>query len=509
MIHRISLVAAAVFVFGCILTTPAARAAGAAAPTTRPNVLFIICDDLNTTSLGCYGNTVCKTPNIDRLASMGVKFDRAYCQWPLCWPSRNSFLSGRRPDWKTPTNPYRQAVPDVDYFPQRFRESGYFTGRVGKIFHTRTIFTGAKDWEDPACWDLSEKGGTKTDPGGYAVWFADKDPRSLAAHPEVADIVEDHELLNQAGHPAYDYWMDKAELKVPDSECTDGVISARISELLDQRSHAKDGKPFFLAAGFRRPHLLWVVPRKYFDMYPPEKIQLPDNPANDLDDIPKVALTRGAPDMTDLQRKKAIGAYYACVSEVDDNVGKLLETMDRLKLWDNTIVVFTSDHGWHLDEHGLWGKVSLFRESARVPLIIVAPGVTHPGGVSPRMVEMLDYYPTLCELAGIKPPKEIDGMSIVPQLKDPQAPRAKPAFTVVRKGKIWGKSVQTERYRYTEWGDNASKGVELYDHQSDPKEYTNLAHDPAHAGIIKQLKPLLDKQIHVHDKDPLPKGGTT
>jgi uncharacterized sulfatase len=472
----------------------------AAEPVKRPNVLFIICDDLNVTSLGCYGNTVCKTPNIDRLAARGVKFDRAYAQWPLCWPSRHSFLSGRRPDGRfMGAANFRQRVPDVTFFPEHFRNHGYFTARVGKIFHARTVMNGMTSYEDPACWDVSELGGTETDPCGYAVLFADH-PKGLAAHPEIVKVVDHHELLNKAGGPGYDYWMDMSAVNLPDEQVTDGAIAVRISRLMNERAKAPDGKPFFLAAGFRRPHQLWVAPKKYFDMYPWQSIDLPAQPADDLKDIPKPALTRGAPNMTDEQRKKAIAAYYACVTMVDAQVGKLLDEMDRLKLWDDTIIVFTSDHGWHLNEHGLWGKVTLFEESAKVPLIIAGNQISR-GATSPRVCEMLDFFPTLCELTGLKAPDKLEGISLVPQLKDPQAAREKPAFSVLRRGKIWGRAVYTERYRYTEWGDDASAGAELYDHQSDPKEFTNLASDASQAHVMEQLKTLLDAEIKLRDRD--------
>ncbi len=467
------------------------------APTTRPNVLFIVCDDLNTTSIGCYGNKVCKTPNIDRLAAHGVRFERAYCQWPLCLPSRNSFLSGGRPTAVyTGATLLRERVPDVTFLPEHFRRNGYFTARIGKLFHTRTVFNGTKTLEDPACWDISEIGGTDIDPCGYSVLFSSI-PKGLAAHPELEKITVEHELLNKAGNPAYDYWMELAKLDVADEQCVDGNIALRITQLLDE--HAKGANPFFLAAGFRRPHLLWVAPKKYFDLYDWRTIELPEQPANDLDDIPPVALTRRAPNMSDEQRKKAIAAYYACVSEVDAQLGKLLDAMDRLKLWDNTIVLFTSDHGWHLNEHGLWGKVTLFEESAKVPLIIAAPHVK--SGDSPRVCEMVDFFPTLCELAGLSIPEKLDGTSVVPQLRDPHAPRDKPAFSVLRRGKTWGKAIYTERYRYTEWGDDASKGVELYDHQSDPKEYVNLAKSSDHVEAIAQLKTILNREIKLRDSD--------
>jgi uncharacterized sulfatase len=256
-------------------------------------------------------------------------------------------------------------------------------------------------------------------------------------------------------------------------------------------------------------------------------MKLPVEPADDLSDIPKPALTRGAPNMTDEQRKKAIAAYYACVSMVDAQVGKLMAQMDALKLWDNTIVIFTSDHGWHLDEHGLWGKVTLFEEAAKVPLIIVAPDPSRRAssapaaptsapaasataragaGVCPVPVELIDLYPTLCDLAGVAVPAhaKLDGISLEPQLQNPAAGRSnnQPAFSILRRGKIFGRAVYTERYRYTEWGDDGRRGIELYDHAADPKEYTNLAREQAQADTIAKLKSLLDAQIHVRDTDP-------
>jgi uncharacterized sulfatase len=392
----------------------------------------------------------------------------------------------------------RERVADVVYFPEHFRRNGYFTARIGKLFHARTVFNGTVNYEDPACWDISEIGGTKIDPCGYSVWFADH-PRGLRSHPELSEIVADHELLNKAGNPGYDYWMDMTSLNVSDEECADGYIARRIVELMEQ---SKQGdKPFFLAAGFRRPHLLWVAPKKYFEMYPPEKMELAETREGDLDDIPKPALTRRAPDMSDAQRRKAIASYYACVSFVDAQIGVVLDGLERLGLAENTIVVLTSDHGWHLGQHGLWGKVTLFQESARVPLIIRAPGVSQKG-VSPRTVEMLDFFPTLCELADLKPPEKLDGATLVPQLRDPQSPREKPAFSVLRRGETWGRAVYTERFRYTEWGDNAAAGVELYDHATDPKEFTNLAKSGSHGDTIKELKAMLDREIHLRDNDP-------
>ena len=250
-------------------------------------------------------------------------------------------------------------------------------------------------------------------------------------------LVERHELFNKAGNPAYDYWMEMAALNVPDEQTVDGNIARRVAQLMDES--AKGEKPFFLAAGFRRPHLLWVAPRSYFDMYPPEKMELPNEPADHREDIPAPAFTRGAPDMTDAQRRGAIASYYAAVSHVDAQLGVLLDALDRNKLWENTIVIFTSDHGWHLGQHGLWGKVSLFQESARVPLIVAAPGVAKAGEASPRTVEMIDFFPTLTQLAGLSTPEKLDGQSLVPLLKDPQLARDRPAISVLRRGNTWGR----------------------------------------------------------------------
>ncbi|HTL30008.1 MAG TPA: sulfatase [Tepidisphaeraceae bacterium] len=460
----------------------------------RPNVLFIICDDLTTTALGCYGNTVCKTPNIDRLAARGVRFERAYCQWPLCWPSRASFLSGQRPDSRfNKVAMVRSFLPDAEFLPEHFRKNGYFTARVGKIFHCKTVFNNSVSYEDPACWDVSELGGTDTDPCGYAVQFSTY-PKGLPAHPEIEKYIDHHELLNKAGNPGYDYWMDMAAVNLPDEGFTDGTIAKRISQLMDE--HAKADKPFFLAAGFRRPHLLWVAPKQYFDMYPPAEMKLAEFPADDLNDIPKLALTRRAPEMSPLQRQTAISSYYACVSFVDAQLGKLVDQMDKLKLWDSTIVVFTSDHGWHLGEHdSLWGKVTLFQEASKVPLIIAAPGLKP--GASPRTVEMLDIYPTLIDLAGmagLSTPKNLDGVSLRPLLNDPEMKRDRPAFTVLKHSGKWGKSINTERYRYTEWADGQGS-AELYDLQADPKEFHNLAKDESAASVREQLKKTLHEAL--------------
>ncbi len=250
------------------------------------------------------------------------------------------------------------------------------------------------------------------------------------------------------------------------------------------KASAGGGKPFFLGAGFHKPHLPWVAPKKYFDMYPPEQIHLPDTPANDRDDIPPIALTHTAGDdaLTDLDRKKCISSYHACTTFLDAQIGVLLDALDRHHLWDNTIVILWADHGWHLDEHlGLWRKMTVFEEASHVPLIVCAPGM-HRGSVCRRLVEWTDVFPTMTQLAGLTNPPNLEGISVVPLLNDPARPWKKAASTVVLHKQTLGRSVRTERFRYSEWG--SSKVAELYDHDEDPHEFTNLAADPKLASKI-------------------------
>jgi len=435
----------------------------AQSPSRRLNVLLIAVDDLNN-HLGCYEHPVVKSPNIDRLAQRGVRFDRAYCQYPLCNPSRTSFLSGRRPDTTgifTNTTPPRTTLKDVVFLPEYFKQHGYFTARVGKIAHGR--------FADAVKWDVSEEPGR--DQGG------DDEQRGQGRRrrPPGGAATQGQQPLWQATHN-----KDEAE--------PDGRTARRIVQLMEQN---KD-KPFFIAAGFHKPHIRWIAPKKYFDMYPPDKIQLPQEPADDRQDIPNVALNRNAnfASITNAQsRRQAIAAYYACTTFLDAQVGVLLDALDRLKLWDNTVVVFLSDHGFHLGEHGgLWAKMSLFEPSARVPFLIAAPG-KKAGVASPRLVELVDVFPTLTQLCGLPTPEGMEGVSLVRLLEDPNRPWKKAAFTQVQRGGVMGRSVRTERYRYTEWG--SEKVAELYDHETDPLEHTNLVNDPKHAKVVEEMRRLL------------------
>ncbi len=428
----------------------------------KTNVLLVAVDDLNN-RIACYGDPVVKTPNIDRLGRHGVRFDRSFCNYPLCNPTRTSLLSGKRPEttriWDNNTPP-RTYLGDVVFLPEYFKANGYFTARVGKIAHG--------SYEDAVTWDISESraGVALSKRGG-----------------QVRD--EDHTKAGR-GAPNKLSWTPTNR---PDAEEPDGATARRIVQLITEN---KD-QPFFIGCGFHKPHLPWVAPRKYFDMYKLDDIKLPATPADDRDDIPPLALTftQGDDKMTDEERRQATLAYHAATTFMDAQLGLVLDTLDRHKLWDNTVVLLFGDHGWHLYDHlQLWRKMTVFEQASRAPLFVHAPGKAE-GVACPRLVEFVDIYPTLTELAGLPRASGMEGSSFAPLLDNPQRPWKKAAFTMVARGKgRFGRSVRTERYRYTEWVDGAA-GVELYDHETDINEWTNLAGKPKAAALQKQLQDLL------------------
>jgi iduronate 2-sulfatase len=429
----------------------------------RPNVLFIVSDDLNT-DLGCYGAEV-HSPAIDALARRGVRFARAYCQYPLCNPSRSSFLSGLRPDRTRVfdnAQVVRKQVPGLVTMPQAFRKAGYRAVRIGKLYHygvPKEIGTSGLD--DAESWDavINPKGKDK----------------------------EVEARINTLTPGQFGGTVSWLAVEGRDEEFTDGIAAdAAIAQLKELK-----GRPFFLAVGFYRPHTPYVAPLHWFSRYPQEDIilaepRLPqDNPA----EIPKAALASARKDqavMSDGQRRAAIQAYHASISHMDAQVGRVLTALDELDLAKDTVVVFTSDHGYHLGDHGLWQKQSLFERSLRVPLMIAGPGVVEAGKTCDRPAELVDLFPTLAELCGVALPGDLSGLSLVPQLRSVDAAGRTAAFSMVRDGR----SIRTGRWRYTEWKGGAD-GVELYDHSRDPGETRNLAGDPAQAEILAGLKALL------------------
>ncbi|MEE2825585.1 MAG: sulfatase [Planctomycetota bacterium] len=450
----------------------------------RPNVLFIAADDMNC-DLSAFGNGQVLTPNLERLCKMGVRFDRAYCQQPLCGPSRASLMTGLRPDtldMHTLKHELRQKNPDVVTLGQLFRNNGYFVARAGKIYHygnPSQIGTDGND--DPATWD------ERYNPVGIDRSQQEKITRYGAGRQKDKNLG-----ISMA-------WWDPVSR---DEEHTDGMVASKIIELIKQ----KKDRPFFLAAGFYNPHCPYVAPKRYFDKHPLEQITMPDleEAERDLADVPPMAIQRDQKnwpyffkDVTLEQARKCKQAYYACNSFVDAQVGRLIDALEENGLLENTIIVFWSDHGYFLGEKGLWYKRKAFERSARMPLIIAAPGRARDQ-VCSKPVELVDLYPTLAQLCGLKPPAGLEGASLRPLLVNPSDPSwTKPAVTQVWHNKrAWGYSLRTDRYRYTEWLEGKA-GRELYDHQSDPDEVTNLADRPEQAERVARLSKQLANYVQL------------
>jgi uncharacterized sulfatase len=456
-----------IFIAGCAYSAPE-----------KINVLFIAIDDLGT-AIGCYGHPLVKTPQIDRLAATGVKFDRAYNQLPLCNPSRASVLTGLRPDTIKVYDldrHFRDEIPNVITLPQTFRRAGWRTERVGKIYHYDVPSgIGTNGLDDAPSWD--------------AVF-----------NPRGRDVAEQSLIVNPTPAKPVSAALSWLAAEGTDEEQTDGMIA---TEVIQRMRESRD-KPFFIAAGFFRPHTPFVAPKKYFDLYPLEKVQLPFAPANDRDDIPPVAFAHNnlTPHygLDEETCRRALQAYYASVSFVDAQVGRLLRALDVLQLASRTIVVLWSDHGYHLGEHhGVWQKRMLFEESTRAPLIIRDPRARGNGRPSPAIVEFVDIFPTLADLVGTSAPRELAGRSLKPLLDDPARAWDGNAFSQVLRPNngqpVMGRSVRTQRWRYTEW-DGGTAGVELYDHDRDPHEFENVANDPAHAETRSKLRALFENRIN-------------
>jgi iduronate 2-sulfatase len=451
-----------------------ALAAPAGAAQKKLNVLFISVDDMNN-DLGCFGHPLVKSPSIDRLAARGVRFERAYCQFPLCNPSRASLMTGLRPDTTRVFDlqyHFRQGLPGVVTLPQMFIKNGYYVARVGKMYH----------YGNPG--DIGTSG--LDDRASWTEHFNPAGRDKTALEPDIMNYTPKRGLGSSMSF--------LADPTGTDPEHTDGKVVAQTIQLLEKHKN----EPFFIGAGFYKPHCPYVTPKKYFDLYRMEDISLPPITTNTPHDYPTLALSGYKPwpyvGVTPDQARECKRAYYAAISFVDAQIGRLLEAVDRLGLRDNTIIVFWSDHGYHLGEHGLWFKQSCFEESARVPFIISVPGLKTAGQASPRAVELLDLYPTLADCAGLTPPPGLQGASLRPLLLNPTGKWDRPAFTQVQRGEVPGHSVRTDRWRYTQW-DRGAKGAELYDQDNDPQQLHNLAALPKYASTVTEMKALL-QQAH-------------
>ena len=464
----------------------------------RPNVLFIAVDDLRP-ELGCYGKDYIKSPNIDRLAQSGITFNRAFCQQAVCSPTRSSLMTGTRPDttkvWDLVTH-FRTALPNVITLGQHFKNHGYFVQGMGKIYHG--------GYDDPATWSVPWRTPQAIK---YALPENQKlDGRQFEGEPDDANKMSAETKaargaaglrtlkMNSLG-PAFE------GADVPDGTFQDGKVAELAVSTLQTLS--KRPEPFFLAVGFIRPHLPFVSPKKYWDLYDPAKIELAPNKFRQID-APDYAIMPGAelrsyngipsgsiPDGLARQLKHG---YYASVSYTDAQVGKVLAELDRLGLRKNTIVILWGDHGWKLGEHDAWCKHSNCENDTNAPLILSVPGLKSAGAHTDSIVEFVDVYPTLSELAGLPLPGHLEGLSFKPLLDDPSRPWKQAAFSQYprnQKGGLMGYSMRTARYRFTVWvarGDHAKiDAVELYDHQSDPQENTNVAKFPANAALVEQL----------------------
>ena len=449
----------------------AAMAAGQARDAKHPyNVLLIMSDDLTTTALSCYGNTVCQTPNIDRLAARGMLFTHAYCQGTYCGPSRASFMSGYYPH-ATGELGYRNPRPRLGnraMWPELFKNAGYYTARVSKIFHMGVpgdIERGSNGADDPRCW--TERFNS---PG--PEWKAPGDGENLERNPDGKKPVMGGNTLVVV------------EAFGGDLAHSDGKTAAKACALIEKHK----GERFWLGVGFVRPHVPFVAPANYFAPFKPyAKLSLPEQRPGDWDDIPKPGINykNNRNMQLDLRRqKKALGGYYAAVRYLDAQVGKVLDALDRAGLADKTIVIFTTDHGYHLDEHGFWEKVSLHEESARVPLIISVPG--KKPGVCHSFVELLDLFPTTAALCGLGVPERLQGKDLSPLLDDPTREVRDAVFDVapMRQGFL----LRTAKWAYIQYGEDAAKGIELYDMERDPKQFTNLAGKPEYATVVAEFK---------------------
>ena len=423
------------------------------------NVLFIVADDL-TKTLGSYGHPVVKTPNIDRLASMGIQFENAYSNYSVCNPSRSSFLTGMKPETTTimdNTTHLQDVIGDWVTLPALYKKNGFYTMSLGKIFHT-----------------------SKEEDNDFNSW----NEMYSFKNTDIGNTGEGRNLTNGALN-----WCRWLAAEGTDEDQMDGQIAEKAVEFIKTN---REG-PFFLAVGFQKPHDPFIAPKKYFDMYPLADCNPPVLPENW--ESPNFAIPNSSKaifkNFTDQDKREFLRSYYACSSFLDAQVGKLLDALQESGKLENTIIFFLGDHGYHLGEHDHWNKVTLFEKGTSAPFIIANQGESASDVNSNAMFEFIDIYPTLAELSSLNYiPENLEGRSFVSVIEDPSLPFREEVRAVIKRGTVLGKSVKNKEWRYVEWA-NGTKGVELYDQINDPMEYNNLADDSKYATVISTMKSLL------------------
>ena len=465
----------------------------------KPNVLFVVCDDLNT-HVSTSGYEPILTPHLAGFAKESMTFNRAFCQYPVCGPSRASFLSGLYPQASRVLNntlDIRTTRPGTISMPQFFKENGYWTAGVGKVFHN-----------------------TKSDHGEIA-WN-----ESLRFENDELAVVREARLEFESEHGSIDKQPNKRKWKelkrrvsakldaqtppgrgrsgLTDAQHKDGKNARQVVRWLEGKPYGD--KPFFIALGLQKPHVPFLAPDKYFDLYPLNEITYRSDRSDLWDFIPKSAISKRYEAFgfelgkeNHPLRREYMQAYHACVSFIDAQLGLVLESLKKNGLWEETVVVFTSDHGYHLGDHFIWGKVTLFDVGARVPFIVRAPGLSKSGATSEAMVELIDVYPTLADLAGLKAPDHLQGASLRPLLGHPdRLGKKKYAYSVVSRGPKLGYALRNQNWRYGKWPD----GEELYDLRKDPQEKSNLAHGKGHKERLEGFRRVLASKQKLFEANP-------
>ncbi len=465
----------------------------------KPNVLFVVCDDLNT-HVSTSGYEPILTPNLAGFAKESMTFNRAFCQYPVCGPSRASFLSGLYPQASRVLNntlDIRTTRPGTISMPQFFKENGYWTAGVGKVFHNAKSNHGEIAWNE-----------------------------SLRFENDELAVVREARLEFESEHGSIDKQPNKRKWKelkrrvsakldaqtppgrgrsgLTDAQHKDGKNARQVVRWLEGKPYGD--KPFFIALGLQKPHVPFLAPDKYFDLYPLNEITYRSDRSDLWDFIPKSAISKRYEAFgfelgkeNHPLRREYMQAYHACVSFIDAQLGLVLDALKENGLWEETVVVFTSDHGYHLGDHFIWGKVTLFDVGARVPFIVRAPGLSKSGATSEAMVELIDVYPTLADLAGLKAPDHLQGASLRPLLSHPdRLGKKKYAYSVVSRGPKLGYALRNQNWRYGKWPD----GEELYDLRKDPQEKSNLAHGKGHKERLEGFRRVLASKQKLFEANP-------